>query len=458
MKTIGIAIVCTNAYFILGIRFVKKFMKHYTGEYAIQFYLFTDTDPRPYATNLTNIKYIHTRHTHWQDGTNSKFSNILQLQNEDCDYMYYFDADTNVTHDFTEEWFLGDLVGGEHYNNSYKKPDGTPEGKPYDRNPNSRAYVPNNTTLPQMYYYGAFFGGKKDRVLEFCQTNYDNQLADRVIGYEPCWNDESYINRYFHFTPPTFVVPASKFAFGISDKGGLGETRQTTLDIEEYKKQVLKQPDSIFDFHNQRVRFETVRPTVIDASPTNSFDISTLPVVVLGNDSPRMQRVLSTFSGKRSFLNKAEFRRMLEDPTTCTPILVLQDCVAVQSTLTTVCSYPQDADCLYVGISRFSAAPGYGNYQEGVEYVSIKDTPSIVNITNMLSSHAYVILSVKWIQVLLDSFKLAEESHRSTDLVVASNMATHNVYALRYPIFYQDGAVGGQEGPTKVTFDSIRKV
>lgn len=454
---IGIAVVCTNAYFILGIRFVKKFMKHYKGKYTIRFYLFTDTDPRPYAPNLTNIYYFHTTHENWQDGTNSKFSNILQLQNEDCDYIYYFDADTNITRDFTESWFLGDLVGGEHYNNSDKNKDGTPATKPYDRNPKSKAYVPHDTKLPQMYYYGAFFGGKADRVLEFCATNYENQCADKAIHYEPCWNDESYINRYFHFTPPTFVVPAAKFAFVISDKGGLGETRKTSLDIEEYKKQVLQNPDAVFDFYMQKVQCESVRPINIHVQ-CEDIDIFSLPIIVVGNTSHRIQKVLSVFSTGPSFVNKDGFRNTLQSfltgPTSFTPHIVLQDCVAIHTLPRTVVC-PKNTDCLYMGISRYSAAPGYGNYQEGVEYIPVKDNISLVKITNMLSLHAYIIFSLNWVQVLLNSLKQSEELMRSHDLLVASKMNTHNVYALRTPFFYQDGNAGGQEVPTKITFDSI---
>jgi len=241
---IGIVIICTNSYFILGLRFIKKFMKHYKGENEIVFYLFTDTDPIPYAPNL-NIRYFHTVHKHWQDGTNSKFKNILDLKEESCDYLYYFDADTNIYKDFTE-WFLGDLVGGEHYNNRW------PDEKPYERYPKSRAYIPRDTPLLQMYFYGAFFGGKKEHVLAFCQLNYEKQQDDKLIGFEPCWNDESYINHSFHYHPPTFV-PNDKFEFSVSDKGGIGETRNTSLDIESYKRTVLENPTKVFDIENKIV-------------------------------------------------------------------------------------------------------------------------------------------------------------------------------------------------------------
>jgi hypothetical protein len=252
--SLGVVIVCTNAYFILGIRFIKKFIHFYIGKKEIKFYLFTDTDPSLYAPTINNIKYIHTVHKHWQDGTNSKFKNILSLENEDCDYFFYFDADTNISRNFTEEWFIGDLVGGEHYNNSYMT-NGIPSEKPYDRNPLSKAYIPNDTKLPQTYYYGAFFGGKKEYIMDFCKILCINQTEDKKISYEPVWNDESYINNYFHYNPPTFTVPARQFMFDISDKGGIGELRNTQLNIEKYKNTILNNNLQLFDFRNNEIVF-----------------------------------------------------------------------------------------------------------------------------------------------------------------------------------------------------------
>jgi hypothetical protein len=252
MKRIGIVIVCTNSYFVLGIRVVKKFMKHYTGTHDIQFYLFTDTDPAQYTPNLSNVHYINRVHADWVEGTNSKYKDVVTLETENLDYIYYFDADTNISRDFTEEWFLGDLVGGQHYGDLGHM---VVEGRPFDRNPQSKAYVPEDTPLSQMYYYGAFWGGAKDRVISLCKLMYDNQLEDRKIGYEPRWNDESYLNQYYHYNPPTFVVASNKFEFDISNKGGITHTRDSKKDIDQIKKDILSRPNDIFEIYNGKVVF-----------------------------------------------------------------------------------------------------------------------------------------------------------------------------------------------------------
>jgi hypothetical protein len=248
MSNIGIVIIATNAYFVLGIRFIKKFIHHYKGNKHITFHFFSDTDPKLYLQEEIDVRFYSEFHSNWVEGTNSKFKNIITLENSNSDYLYYFDADTNISKDFTEEWFLGDLVGGEHYGNK----DWLKDGAGFDRNPQSKAYVPLDSNLPYTYHYGAFFGGKKDRVIEFCKTLREWQLEDKKIPYEPGVNDESYINTYFHFNPP-YTVPCKNFMFDISDKGGLGETRDTSLNIDHYKKTLLKNKDTLFNIQNNTI-------------------------------------------------------------------------------------------------------------------------------------------------------------------------------------------------------------
>jgi hypothetical protein len=248
MSKIGIVILATNSYFVLGVRFIKKFMHHYKGDSEIKFYFFSDDDPRAYVTDNTKVEYHYTKHSSWVEGTNAKFLSILSLKDCDSDYLYYFDADTSVSRDFTEEWFLGDLVGGEHYGNR----SWLANGAGFDRFEKSKAYVPYDSLLPYTYHYGAFFGGKKERVIDFCQTLRDWQLEDRKIPYEPGVNDESYINTYFHFNPP-MTVPCEKFAFEISHKGGIGETRNTMLDISHLKEEMLNHKEDVFDIANGKI-------------------------------------------------------------------------------------------------------------------------------------------------------------------------------------------------------------
>lgn len=245
---IGVVILATNAYFVLGVRFIKKFVHHYQGSAKIKFYFFSDEDPTDYLPAGINVSYHKTVHLSWVEATNDKFRSILSLADCDSDYLYYFDSDTGVSKNFDESWFLGELVGGEHYGNR----SWLANGAGFDKNPISKAYVPADTTLPCTYHYGAFFGGNRDKVISFCQTLRDWQLEDKKIPYEPGVNDESYINAYFHYNPP-MTVRCEDFAFDISHKGGIGETRDTALDVSELKAQMYKYKNEIYEISNNRI-------------------------------------------------------------------------------------------------------------------------------------------------------------------------------------------------------------
>lgn len=245
---IGISILCTNGYFPLGIRLVKRFNHFYKGENEIRFILFTDTNPADYLPNYINYEWRELRNKNWVEGTNSKFTSILSLENSDLDYVFYLDADTNVDKDFGD-WFIGDLVAGQHYaDESYMLND-----KAYERNPQSMAYIPKDTKLPQMYYYGAFWGGTKERVMEFCRTMIEWQKKDKEWGFEPVWNDESYLQRYMHYNPPTKVILCKDFPFLVSDKGGMGETRNMNLDIEHILIDLREHKENLIDIKHGKV-------------------------------------------------------------------------------------------------------------------------------------------------------------------------------------------------------------
>jgi hypothetical protein len=233
----------------LGINFIKKFSHYYKGDKNITFYFFSDVDPKPYLPDSIDVRYTHQVHDNWQNGTNSKFSNILSLENTDSDYLIYFDADTSVSKDFTEDWFIGDMVGLEHFgNNGWMK-----EVKGYDRNPISKAYVPLDTPLFQMYYHGCLFGGKKEKIIEACKVLYANQLEDAKIPYEPGVNDESYINQYYHYNPPTHIVYLDKYMFNVSDKGGIGNCRDVNLNIDHLKAEMLVNKNNIYDIREGKL-------------------------------------------------------------------------------------------------------------------------------------------------------------------------------------------------------------
>lgn len=230
MLTVGIKVLATNGYFILGCRFINRFHHLYSGNAKIVYYFFGDRSPYEHTPTGANIKYHHIENDNWVNAVNTKFANVLKI-NDKLDYIYYFDADTNIVRPFDIEWFVGDLVAGEHgYHINTPK-----EQIPFDRNPLSSCYIPHNTPLEQKYYYGAFWGGRVDRVREFCSNMIMNQQLNKAIGHEPIWNDDSYANHYFHYNTPSRVVSHNDFQFVVSCKGGLKIDRDPTVSFPEHE-------------------------------------------------------------------------------------------------------------------------------------------------------------------------------------------------------------------------------
>lgn len=246
---IGILILATNAYFALGLRLINRFMHFYNGSANITFYFVSDKNPSDFIPSNVAYTWLEDSHTNWQDGTNSKFRNLLRLQKERLDYIFYMDADTNVNHPFDEHWMLGELVGAEHFGNK----DWMKDVKSFDRNPASKAYVPLDTDLPQTYYHGAFFGGKKATVLKVCEILQEWQIEDKKIPYEPGVNDESYMNAYFHYNPPTLTIPYQEFKFTVSDGGGIERKRDPKLDIQHLIDGARDNKDKLWDIQQNRI-------------------------------------------------------------------------------------------------------------------------------------------------------------------------------------------------------------
>jgi len=233
MASVTFLVVATNAYLPLGVRLVKRFNHFYHGEDAVTIHLLTDEELEPYLPpgNWARERRIHTN---WVEGTSSKFKELITLSRScDTEYLYVLDADTSFNRPFDLKWLLGDTVACEHFGNRDWMADN--DKKNYERNRKSLAYVPYDTPHPQMYYMGMLIGGKTTCVEEFSTTMLDWQTEDTRTGNPACVQDESYINKYFHVNPPSHVVPTDGFPWVISDKGGLGETRNVNLGVSRVK-------------------------------------------------------------------------------------------------------------------------------------------------------------------------------------------------------------------------------
>ena len=77
-------------------------------------------------------------------------------------------------------------------------------------------------------------------------------MEDKKIPHEPPWNDESYLNKYFHYNEP-HVVKTEDFPFLVSDKSGIGYTRSMDLDTSELKEELKKNKKNLINIGDNKV-------------------------------------------------------------------------------------------------------------------------------------------------------------------------------------------------------------
>jgi hypothetical protein len=86
--------------------------------------------------------------------------------------------------------------------------------------------------------------------MNMCCELLKQQTANKKKNHEPIWNDESYLNTYFHYNQPTRIIKIEDFKFIVSHKGGLKDTRNIDeiRDIlSNMKNQMIKHKDEIYD-------------------------------------------------------------------------------------------------------------------------------------------------------------------------------------------------------------------
>jgi hypothetical protein len=142
------------------------------------------------------------------------------------------------------------------------------------------------------------------------------------------------------------------------------------------------------------------------------------------------------------------------------PFIFIEDDVSATPWYRDIINIPLDADALYLGIST------WGVVRDGREHtpyshiamqniIKTKVSDDIFRVYNMLTTHAILINSKKWLENCITCFKYALEHQegRYYDVPLAFTMHKFNVYCLKEPIFYQDLKVGGTEDSTLVVFE-----
>jgi hypothetical protein len=130
------------------------------------------------------------------------------------------------------------------------------------------------------------------------------------------------------------------------------------------------------------------------------------------------------------------------------PFLMLEDDISIHRDIDSI-DIPDDADILYVGLSKCSMNDHRYHYEN--YYESVPDYSEIIRIKHMLATHGIMICSPLGAAVFQRAMLEVYQSDQAWDIPLAFLQPYYNVYALRNPYVYQDETYGGDENCTKIT-------
>jgi hypothetical protein len=174
-----------------------------------------------------------------------------------------------------------------------------------------------------------------------------------------------------------------------------------------------------------------------------------------------MRQILSTL-GFKNFQrfdgvlgdNKTEgcaksHQRLLQEIDVDGPFIVFEDDIEVSGGFNPIVDVPDDADAVYLGISKYSLE--YGKTSQDLVAEKIDD--ELYRIYNMLAAHAILYLNNDYPRFLSKAITAMLDANRNQDNARAETMKYFNVYCLTNPLFYQGGR---HRDVTKFKMNEIR--
>jgi len=127
-------------------------------------------------------------------------------------------------------------------------------------------------------------------------------------------------------------------------------------------------------------------------------------------------------------LQKEKFNEKLFSPF----IIIEEDC-EINTDFDEIVDIPDDADALYIGISAWGR---YMNYSGPLNHINVINN-KISRIFNMLSTHAIMYISKRYIDICSVAAEYALKTNTDVDIAFAEIQKMYNVYAVNNPFFYQ---------------------
>lgn len=201
---IAILYIATNRYTVFWNDFYTSMEKNFVPGSLKHYFIFTDDTTLKFPQNVTKIqissmKFPEVSLMRWS------FFKSIENQLSNYDYIYFLNANAQVIQPVYEEIFPTKKQGimvSWHPGYFYEKDS---FAFPYDRNPNSTAYI----MMGEGTYYvqGGFNGGRTKDFLKMVDVILKRTQIDQENGQMAVWHDESHLNRYILDKKPLVMDP-----------------------------------------------------------------------------------------------------------------------------------------------------------------------------------------------------------------------------------------------------------
>ena len=194
---IGILYIGIGPYYLLWEDFFRSAEKYLFPRQDKIFYLFTDQEVIPPPFGKDPVRVLRQEDLGGYRNTLYRFHMFWKYREalSECDYLFFFNGDTVFKRPVAWEELLpsaeeGFLTGLSWHIYFVKRPDEFP----YDRNPESAAYIPDGQGT--YYYQGGLNGGRTAEYLALTEACMRMVEHDQEKGLVAKVNDESHLNKY----------------------------------------------------------------------------------------------------------------------------------------------------------------------------------------------------------------------------------------------------------------------
>lgn len=154
----------------------------------------------------------------------------------------------------------------------------------------------------------------------------------------------------------------------------------------------------------------------------------------------------STATGFSKILDMASVTQDKNKP--FQPFVIFEDDVKKNREFPSTIDIPDNTDILYIGLSDFGFNSKKQTHDFNVYFKNINK--NLVKVYNMLSMHGIIICSLRGMLSLQKCLVEDFCKNRATDISISQLQPYLNIYALKNPLVYQYGKIGGIEYQTKI--------